>query len=144
MRIEDIVFRIIRYIGYLALSMLALIVVVAFSIWLYYNPFKIKDPEHPDFKPQNFKFRDYSNRDELDQALIHSFPIGLPKTEAEKVIFSNLGVTKSKISEDVRENSFSYYYEDPISGYFWSHNFSIQYDNSDRIVQIFRNGTPLY
>lgn len=78
--------------GFLALL---IIVMVVFFHFFVPDPFKVTDPNNPNFKAENFQFRDYSNLCLLEEALAEIFPVGTNKVYVDKILLRISGVRES-------------------------------------------------
>ncbi len=47
---------------------------------------KVTDPADPKFKPENFRFEDYSSISQLSDAIDKLFPLGVPKEKVRQII----------------------------------------------------------
>ncbi|MBP7722391.1 MAG: hypothetical protein KA155_07615 [Alphaproteobacteria bacterium] len=98
------------------------------------NPFKITDPSNPRFKPENFSFKDYGNRESYIQAFKILFPIGTKKEFVESVLVEAGG---AKTQNDKTSHTMIYMYEPFLAELHCCKNFSVEYDNAGRVEQVY-------
>lgn len=74
---------------------------IVLAAFMYFEPFKIRDPNDPRFNPDRFSFSDYSGKyGDLLIALSKTFPVGTSLEYVEKVM--------GKKADEVRELKHGY------------------------------------
>lgn len=106
---------------------------------------KIKDPYHPWFEPDQFRFEDYTgSRCMMKEAMAKLFPPGTPKAFVDRVLVSAGGAHANPNSN--QKNKFNYIYDvKPGPLVFMSHtwNIGISFDQDNKVFDIrFPEGRP--
>lgn len=106
------------------------------------NPMKVIDPSDPQFNPDNFKFSDYYDNDEMSLAEAYRilFPPGTPKAFVDRVL---VGAGRAKGGNLGQKNGYDMYaYRVPkrIKDLKNASKVIFFYDNKGGVVNISMNG----
>lgn len=79
------------------------------------NPFKVTDPNDPNFDPYQFKFDPYyfqfADHFSCYDALKKSLPVGLPMDEVDKILVDSAGAKKQRIKTALGNDYYAYIYK---------------------------------
>jgi hypothetical protein len=122
------------------------IFVVAFCYLLVPNPFKITDPYHPRFKPDNFRFEDYVVSTCAEKEIMAKlFPVGTDKSFVDRVLVNSGGAKASKNNN--HKNEYNYYYVPRHWAAFFGDltwNMSVTYNDDGKVTDIRTNNESVY
>lgn len=128
---------------YISLAILAVLVLLIATLCVYYvpNPIKIIDPYHPWFKPDKFRFEDYTLTPcTRKEALAKLFPIGTKEEFVDRVLVEAGNAQKDEIRRNkVLGSRIRYFYE----AHHWSNwfyprawNVTVMYDNNNEVTDV--------
>ena len=78
---------------------------------LWWNPFKVTNPDDPKFDPMKFRFADYQTNDEVYHALEIMLKPGTDMKTVDKILINSAGAKKTKVGPPDDRTSFKYHYK---------------------------------